>query len=189
MAFTSWEQIRAYQLENHLKSSRIWVDTGHKTIECYQQCLRYGWIPTKGDKGEGYEMASENPAERRRVTIPFRVTRADPFLGTNKAGRTTVQLVRFSSAAYKDRLYLFTLRGLSLPWAIYRMPEDSPYLAELSADEMVIAGGKRQWIERGTNDYGDCEILQLVAADVHGITRHQSLTVDLTDQSNDATEV
>jgi phage terminase large subunit GpA-like protein len=172
----SFDQVRAYQLEHKVKDRRTWIDTGHRTTHVYAACLRFGWIATKGDAADGFDHFDDKTKQRTR--LPFKVRSIDPFLGTNKAGRTTIPLVRFSSASYKDRLYLIFVKGLGPRWEIHDVEDD--YVDELSSDEMIIRNGKREWIEKGTNDFGDCEILQLLCADIHGLTRTQLGKVVLT---------
>jgi phage terminase large subunit GpA-like protein len=172
----SFEEIRAYQQTQNIKDRAVWIDTGHKTVEAYRACLRWGWMATKGDRGEGYQVTVvDSDRKQHQVTRPWKLSHADPYIGSNMVGKTTMPLIRFSSASYKDRLYLFVVRQLGQPWLL---PKDigQDYIQELTSDEILHEAGKRVWIERGTNDYGDCEILQLLAADVSNITKGEKLS-------------
>ena len=165
-SFSSFDELRKFQIDNQIKDKCVWIDSGYRATEVYKNCLKYGWIPTKGDRLEGYQVVDEQT--KRFVTVPFRLREVEPFFGTALQGKVRINLVRFSNNIYKDKLYLYVLKNKDLVW---ELPKDigDDYLKELSNDEIIYSEGRRRWIEKGTNDYGDCEILQLVAIDVSGI--------------------
>jgi phage terminase large subunit GpA-like protein len=171
--FLTFDDIRAYQILHKIKDKAVWIDTGYGASECYRNCLRYGWVATKGDRVESF--SQWDPSTKRTIQMPWRARAVDPFLGTTMAGKTTIQLIRFSVPAYKDRLYLFVVNGKGPTWEIFH-DVGKDYIAELTHDEVVVENGKRVWIEKGTNDYGDCEIMQLVAADVCRITASERIS-------------
>jgi len=164
----SLEDLRRYQIMHNIKDKAVLVDSGYLAVKIYAACLSYGWIATKGDKVEGYSYV--DPASKKFITIPYKISHIDPFLGTDNAGKRTMPLIRFSSNLYKDRLFLYIIKNKDIVWDL---PSDigDDYVEELSADEYVYADSKRKWIETATNDFADCEILQLLASDLLGLSK------------------
>lgn len=187
-AVPHYDDLRALQLKWRIPSNTIhgqkgranghvYGDDGGKlTTEFRQACVRYGWIPLKGDHYKHYtSYVDMDDGTKKAVYSGWRATEFDLGIGKMAQTNATIAAWMFSSFWFKEKLYCNFLKGVGPVWEI---PIDIPdqYVKELSADsleEKKAADGSTEtyFAENDVNDFGDCEVMQLVVADIAGITR------------------
>jgi len=164
-----FDALRAIQEQYGISDDNVFVDSGHAASKVFAACVKWGWRPMKGDDAKDF-VTYENRVPIRR---PYKVTLVDPSIGKVLGTRCDLALIVFSSDAYKDRLLLHIVLGRGPVWQI---PDDvtNDYCEELLAEERVQRLNPRNavsfvWVKRGVNDFLDCELMQLVVADISGM--------------------
>ena len=169
---SSYDDLRTMQLDYKIRNSCVWGDDGgHDVTKFRQTCLRWGWNAMKGEKFSHYTII-EGP---NKYLSGWRWSEADPGIGTAMEGRQKMPLLLWSNDWFKERLYLFMLKGLGPTWSIPRnVPTD--YIKQVMAVERRQKKGPRGQVEylfysNGPDHFADCELEQLVVADIGGMTR------------------
>lgn len=164
-----YDELRDLQTRKKIRSDLVFLDSGYNASKVYKACMEFGWQAMKGDDRENFIYHEV----RRQYRLPYKVTNVDPALGTKLQGRTSLRLILWSNPTYKDRLLLHIVLGRGPIWQI---PDDvtSDYFQELMGEERQAKEDSRQnifyeWVKVGTNDYLDCELMQLVVADLAGL--------------------
>ena len=135
-------EIDAKREEYKVQPNHTLIDSGYKPKGdhgVYADCIRYGWIPVKGVATEGgdpitFKHRSEGGhVVERSYSEPVWV---DPEIGTAMESRgQQVQMVRFSSPTYFDRVQNLIDRGLWMePDLDESDPVDVEYRKQMSAE-------------------------------------------------------
>lgn len=169
----SWDDLKAFILEKRIKTRCVWGDDGGRTTaEFRQRCLAEGWNVLKG---EDYEHFSISEPGKESYRQGYRMTEFDPGVGTTQQGRAKMRAFLWSNPWYKDKLYNLFIQGKGPLWEI---PQDimTDYLKQVTGNEWrekTKSDGHIEgyWHENGVVDYADCELEQLVVADIGGLTR------------------
>jgi hypothetical protein len=187
----TFDELRAYQLAKKVKDRGVGIDCAHKPHDVYAQCLKYGcwipdprggrehvwngWLPLLGDDAEEFVRSlRDKDGNAFHVKTYWKEVLIDTNIG--RAGQAK-HLHRFSwsNPYYKTQLYLYRINGKGLKWEIYKNIEDE-YVKQMQATErreLRDAEGKvtgHEWHEKGRHDDSDAELMQLVLADINGIT-------------------
>lgn len=165
----SFDDLYKYAVDHCIPANCVFVDSGYRATLVYKACVDYGWTALKGDNREFFTHVINRVPQR----FPFRVTMVDPAIGTSLQGRVQIPLIIWSNPSYKDRLLLHIAVGRGPAWLL---PDDvsNNYLDELAGEERTAKTDPRgvvsyEWVKTGPNDYLDCELEQLVVADLGGI--------------------
>lgn len=170
----SYDDLRAFQLEQGIKSKCVWGDDGGKlSAEFRQTALQFGWNVLKGEDEDHFNFIDKDQQKSWRQG--WRATEFDPGIGTVNQGRHTMTAYLWSNPWFKDKMYNIFAVGKGPLWEI---PKDVPpdYLKEVLANEWrekTMNDGRivGYWHELGADHFADCELEQLVVADIGGITR------------------
>lgn len=170
----SLDDIRALQLEHSIRNQCVWADDGGTlSAEFRQTCLRYGWKVLKGEDYEHFTI--QDKQQEKSYRQGWRATEFDPGVGTTQQGRATMTAYLWSNSWFKDKLYNMFAVGKGPLWEI---PKDIPvdYVKQILSNEWrekTKTDGSVQgyWHETGADHFADCELEQLVVADIGGITR------------------
>ena len=166
-----WDDLRAIQQRLGVKDGDVVVDSGYRTGEVYQQCLRNGWKPSKGVTQDHFIHQEPDGKSMRR---PWQISRTDPQMGTNAQGATSIPLVLICTDSMKDMLALF-MGGSGPAWGL---PQDvsEEYLQQLAAEKPELdEKGKRIWKRRHRNNHWlDCEVSNLTAAVIIGLAASEA---------------
>lgn len=172
----SYDDLRAFQLERRIKSRCVWGDDGGMmAAEFRQTCLRFNWQVLKGEDFENFSVSAGDgkPAFRQG----WRATEFDPGVGQSFQGRHKMTAYLWSNPWFKDKLYNLFIPGKGPLWQLPRREElPAQYLKEVMANEWrekERSNGQIEgyWHETGPDHFSDCELSQLVVADIGGITR------------------
>lgn len=158
----TFEALREIVVRWAIKGNCVWVDSGHRAAEVYRACHVNRWKAMKGSDRAGWESIFE----KRKVTRHWHFSTIDPERGAKAAGPLPFYL--WSNPFYKSVLYQFKLHGKGAQWSLPLDVSDL-YIEEL-LDERLIRekSGEFRYHDTGNNHAGDCELMQLVAADVLG---------------------
>jgi hypothetical protein len=177
-----FDELRHYQVAHGIGDEFVGIDCAHKPRDVQLACLRYGrwknfngldfwsgWHPMLGDDAEEFSRTVKGTTlktfwKEQAINVNEGVSGTPAFVGR----------VSWCGNHYKDRLYRYSIRGKSAPWEIPKNISTAcpDYAAQLSAtewrDELDAQGQKvgGEWFERGRHDYGDCELMQTVIADL-----------------------
>lgn len=191
-ALATFDELRAYQIAKGVKDRGVGVDCAHKPNDVYEACLKYGgwlpdptggknhvwngWLPLLGDDAEEF---TNYILDKDRNQIAIKAFWKSVLITANE-GRSGKQkpIHRFSwsNPHYKHELYFIRIKGLGAGWEIPKNVKPQ-YVKEVQAVERINvtdAEGKiigYKWKERGRHDDSDCELMQLVMADVNGLTK------------------
>jgi hypothetical protein len=170
-------EIEAKRIELNILPQHTLIDSGYRPKGdhgVYGHCIRHGWIPLKGVATEGGDAIRfrHKVGERiieRSYSEPVWV---DPEIGTAGGGRAQVEMVRFSSPTYKDRV-----RQL-IDSSLWLEPEADPddaleieYRRQMTAEykkpkrDKFSGRTKFVWVcPSGNNHAFDCAAMQAVGA-------------------------
>ena len=170
----SMDEIREMQLQLTIRNKCVWADDGGTlSAEFRQTCLRNGWNVLKGEDYEHFTISGKEQEKSYRQG--WRATEFDPGVGTTQQGRATMTAYLWSNPWFKDKLYNIFTVGKGPLW---ELPKDIPpvYVKELMANEWrekTRNDGRIEgyWHESGPDHFADCELEQLVVAEIAGITR------------------
>ena len=163
----TFEDITEIQKNLNIIGHRVLVDSGYNTSEVYQKCLKYGWIPLKGQDRDFFPSPTKEGA--KMIWTPM--ARVDVGLGTVEQGMyRLIKPILFASPTCKDMLA--RIRKTQLPkWEI---PTDisQEYLWQMDSEIKKLRHNKLtgqevwQWCRIGSrpNHLFDCELMQIVAA-------------------------
>jgi len=170
----SMDEIRELQLQMSIKNKCVWADDGGTlAAEFRQNCLRYGWNVLKGEDFEHFTV--QDKEQEKSYRQGWRATEFDPGIGTTQQGRATMTCYLWSNPWFKDKLYNIFMTGKGPLW---QLPKDVPpaYVKEIMGNEWrekTRNDGRIEgyWHESAADHFADCELEQLVVADIAGITR------------------
>jgi hypothetical protein len=164
-----FDELRDIQLQFHVQDQHVFLDSGYRASMVYKACATWGWGCMKGDDKEAFIVHMDKRPHR----MPYKLSVVDPSLGKEGQGRQGLQLIHWSNPAYKDRLLLHIALGRGPIW---ELPDDVSldYLMELVGEERQAKEDSRgvivfEWVKVGPNDWLDCELMQLVVADLGGL--------------------
>jgi len=181
-----FDELREYQTVKGVKDRAVWIDCAYRPNDVYEACLKYGrwttgrggeriwdgWTPMIGDDAEEFTRMIEGGS----VKSFWKRSLIDPAVGTSEQGRRLIPRYSWSNNHYKEKLYIYTVHGRGLPWEIPKNI-DREYVKQLSVTERIPvtdASGQiigHEWREKGRHDAGDCELEQLVVADIAALVR------------------
>ena len=167
-----YEDLRAFQFSNKIMDKAVWGDDGGTdTTNWRQTCLRYGWHSMKGEDFKYYNKSHQNKTWRDG----WKETKVDPGIGTSMQGRYQMPLWLFSKDWYREKLYFLFIPGKGPLWEI-PSDVDTEYLTQMQAVELrekENAKGEviKYWNTSGPDHVPDCEMMQLVVADINMLTR------------------
>ncbi len=167
------DSLREIQERHSLPGSCVFIDSGWGpgASTVYAACVQYGWTPLKGDDADYFVTY----IDRVPVRFPYKETMVDPSLGKSGQGRLSLALIRWSNPTYKNRFFLYIAIGKGPLWLL---PDNvgQDYVKEVLAEERRKKLGTRGeeiqfwFLPKGrVNDWGDCELMQLVVADAGGL--------------------
>lgn len=191
-SLATFDDLRAYQLAKGVKDRGVGIDCAHKPNDVYDACLKYGawiqdptggknhiwngWLPLLGDDAEEFTTYLRDK-DGNQIAIK---SNWKAVLINATEGRTAKQkpIHRFSwsNPHYKHQLYFVRIKGAGAKWEIPKNVSEQ-YVKEVQAVErkdVRDAEGKLigyEWHERGRHDDSDCELMQLVMADINQITK------------------
>jgi phage terminase large subunit GpA-like protein len=168
------------QVQNRLgvKGCDVIVDSGFRTFEVKQCCARYGWKPFKGWDRIGFTKLLGGvtmPTMHKDTVLSFELRGSEyPCVRayTTSDGITMPGIYgfNFNSDGYKDMLALF-MSGEAPTWELPQNVSDE-YLKQLAAEKRCLdeKTGKPIWKQISKdNHWGDCEIMNLIAAVIIGL--------------------
>lgn len=173
----TWDDVRAFQGDD-VKDVGVIVDSGYGAkddAEVYRTCaehgtieedhaagkiLHFGWMPAKGVGGRW-----KRPCKETKLMVPWMFRPIDPFMGTDKAGRITMELFEFATDLFSDVLArLRDNRDPRYAWTIAGEMDTEEYRVHMHAQ---IVNEKGVWVKRYRNAQDhlyDCERMQVAAA-------------------------
>jgi hypothetical protein len=165
------DEARSKQHEWKIMDKAVWCDDRGPNVSTARQKAAqcgWGWL-----LGSDYENFKPGDSKTRQG---WAKTKLDPGIGTTMEGRANMLAFHWSNKWYKDKLYWLFIPRLGPLW---ELPIDVPadYLAEVSANEWREKVSKTDgstegfWYEAGDDHAADCELMQIVAADLGNMTR------------------
>lgn len=171
---SAFDDLRALQERSGVANRGVFLDSadGNRQTEILRECVRWNWVAMRGSAQDSF--AHKNAAGRL-IMRAFRSKSIDPFIGTAKANTRGVTRIEWANGPYKDRLYLYVLKGKG---PTFELPVDvgSDFIAELQ-DERRDSEKNNQgrtvwkWKDTGNNHAGDCLLMALVAMDASAFSR------------------
>jgi phage terminase large subunit GpA-like protein len=166
-----WEDVRAIQQRLKVRDGDVVVDSGFRTGEVYQQCLKFGWKPSKGVAQDYFVHVEPDGTHLRRS---WQISQTDPQMGTSQQGVSILPLVLFCADATKDTLALF-MHGTGPSW---ELPNDigEEYLRHLVSERPELdKKGRRVWVQKSKyNHWLDCEVMNITAALILGLVASEA---------------
>jgi len=151
------EDLRAKDEE--LEADQVYIDNNYdeRSMEVYEACLEWQWIPTIGSGS---------------MALPFKKNSVNPFEGKvgAKAKKGVIQQITFHADVFKGVLMDLIRGSLAKKWYVYRKLE-AQYVKQVMSEEKVDGVFVKK---RGhpDNHLWDCEVLQLLAARVEKFYQH-----------------
>jgi hypothetical protein len=184
-----WAEVRALQEKWKVKDYMTLVDSGYEAKGVYAQCVRFGWIATKGTDQAHFAHFIARGGKRVSIQRSYSpLQRGDPEKGGLNQQRRFASLHLFSNPTLKDRLKQFRDGKLGkwlLPAGGTDSAAEEEYLRQMGGEfkkRVVMPATGRvewRWIRKGDNHLFDCEVLQVLAATMCGICRDgDDLTVE-----------
>jgi hypothetical protein len=173
----TFDELAEVQKRLGIHSNLVAVDSGYRTQEVYQACVKSatwrtdqlgrqqwsgGWKPTKGEEGREH-FTQDN------VRQVFLRRWLDPHIGTGLAGRISIPFYLYADHSLQDMLEM-QIRGQAGDWRIERDAGED-YAKQLWAEKRADKTGKLVWQERKQNHLRDCCKIILVVAIASGILR------------------
>ena len=153
----TWEQIEELRSKFQVSPGGVWIDSGFRTGEVYEQTARFGWNSTKGSAsnefpwikklaGGGTKTIYRPYSRPRKIQTPLGDTR----------------LYIFSNLVLKDNLYRLRKAGLHS----YAVDSGEEYERQMNSEIRTrSSAGKPEWRIMGNrpNHLWDCEVMGLIA--------------------------
>jgi phage terminase large subunit GpA-like protein len=171
---SNFADLRGLQERHGVANRGVFIDSadGNRQTEILRECVRWAWVAMRGSAQESF---AHPTASGRVISRPYRVKSVDPFIGTEKANTRGVTRVEWSNGVYKDRLYLYALKGKG---PLFEIPADAgpDLVAELQDERREPEKNARgstvwKWRDSGNNHWGDCALMAFVAMDVSAFSR------------------
>jgi len=171
---STFDDLRALQERIGVANRGVFIDSadGNRQTEILRACVQWNWIAMRGSAQDSFAHKLPNG---RILSRPFRVKSVDPFIGTSKANTKGVTRIEWANGPYKDRLYLYVLKGKG---PLFEIPEDcgADFVAELQDERREPEKNARgstvwRWKDAGNNHYGDCLLMAFVAMDASSFSR------------------
>lgn len=188
----TFDELRAFQNAMKVPDRGVAIDCAHRPADVHEECLKYGnwkqdptggrdhfwngWVPLLGDDAEEFtNWVFDKDKNRIAIKAYFKPVLINAREG--KAGRQRpIHRYSWSGPHYKTELYFRRIKGLGPLWEIpknisqeYLKQMQTVERRELRNAEGAVIG--YEWHERGRHDDPDCELMQLVLADINGVTR------------------
>ena len=169
-----FDDLRSLQERSGVANRGVFIDSadGNRQTEILRECVRWNWVAMRGSAQESF---AHTLPTGRIIGRPFRVRTVDPFIGTAKANTKGVTRIEWSNGSYKDRLYLYVLKGKG---PRFEIPQDAgaDFVSELQDEKREPEKTARgstvwKWKDSGHNHYGDCLLMAFVALDVSAYSR------------------
>lgn len=191
-SLATFDELRAYQLAKKVMDRGVGGDCAHKPNDVYDACLKYGswlpdptggknhtwngWLPLLGDDAEEFtNYVLDKDGKQLTIKATWKAVLINATEG--KSGKQKpIHRFSWSNPHYKHQLYFVRIKGLGARWEIPKNVTDQ-YVKEVQAVErkdVRDAEGKTIgyiWKDRGRHDDSDCELMQLVMADINQITK------------------
>lgn len=190
-SLASLDEVRSLQLNKKVKDRGVGVDVAHDPSTVYEQCLRYGrwiadpnggrehvwngWIPLLGDDAQEFATYVLDK-DRNRIAIRSYYKAVVVNAMEGKGRRQPIHRYSWSNPYYKTELYFRRIKGVGPKWEIPKNV-DPEYVNQMSVTERVDERNAEGiltgyvWRERGRHDDSDCELMQLVMADINRIVK------------------
>lgn len=180
-SLSTFDDLRAYQTANGIANRGVFIDSGdgNRATEILRECVRYSWIAMRGSAQDSF---AHKTASGSMIQRPYRVKAIDPFIGTKNASSKGVTRIEWANGSYKDRLYLFVLKGKGPK---FELPVDvgSDFIAELQDEKQVTdkrdGRSVTKWKDSGNNHYGDAVLQAFVAMDASAFSRGAVIDYEL----------
>lgn len=184
------DEVRAFQTAKGVKNRGVGIDSAYRPADVFEHCLRYGsmkqdpnggrdhiwwgWLPLLGDDAEEFSnFIIDRNGQRIQIKSSWQAVNMNANEGRTGAQRP-IQRFRWSGPHYKTQLYFRRIKGIGPRWEIPKNV-DSDYVKQISCVERVEKHDAEgtltgyEWKERGRHDDSDCELMQLVMADINRI--------------------
>jgi hypothetical protein len=180
-SLSTFDDLRAYQTAHGIANRGVFIDSGdgNRATEILRECVRYSWIAMRGSAQDSF---AHKTASGSMIQRPYRVKAIDPFIGTKNASSKGVTRIEWANGSYKDRLYLFVLKGKGPK---FELPVDvgSDFIAELQDEKQVTdkrdGRSVTKWKDSGNNHFGDCLLQAFVAMDASAFSRGAVIDYEL----------
>lgn len=162
------------------------IDNGFDTANVNQSAFERGFRVMRGDDPEGWPKAIFRRIKGRKqkigsTTLPFKITDRDPYLGTKRQGKKSLQEIRWSNPTIKDMLARFRDSERSpVRWEVPEQYANDEYFRHLNGEILetkynkITGKTKRFWKHRHNrwpNHIFDCECEQIAFALALGILK------------------
>jgi hypothetical protein len=191
-SLATFDELRAYQVAKKVSDRGVGVDCAHKPNDVYEACLKYGnwlqdpnggknhiwngWLPLLGDDAEEFTNYILDK-DGRQMVIKAHWKAVLISANEGRSGKQKpIHRFSWSNPHYKHQLYFVRIKGLGALWEIPKNVKPQ-YVKEMQAVErkdVRDAEGKTigyEWKDRGRHDDSDCELMQLVMAEINQLTR------------------
>lgn len=191
----SWGNIEMIQQKYGVMDQAVFVDSGYNTHEVYYQCANHwhehaqkkgvivSWNAVKGDDADSFPFINKDGMKERRlykISDPINVT------GQKGQGVKRCPLTIYSGPQVKDILYrLRTGQGAKWLWDSVNAEYDKQMNVEQKVQVKGKPKGTLMWqnVTGETNDFFDCECMQVLAACKSGILYPKTNFKQITPQS------
>jgi hypothetical protein len=179
-------ELREFQTQNGLKAKLTFIDCAYyrRQKEVFKFCLQYGSHPILGSDAKEFVQSfrtDETTKERQAVKTFWKEDTIDPEEGRSQQGRLFLKRFSWSNTHYKNLFCFYVLKGKAGRWTLpMDIAEKCPeYLRQLPGHRRITHTSpdgivSYEWADEKPNDYADCELMQLAAADICAVTKSTS---------------
>src|SRR5581483_9086617 len=96
-----FEALREKQQELKVQDSKVVIDSGYNAADVYAACLRFKWVPCKGEEQDYFAVTDSKGNQKRTL---WKTTVVDPHYGTSQAGKKQLRLILWATHSVMDRL-------------------------------------------------------------------------------------
>lgn len=196
-----FDELRMLQTKKGVRDHAVAIDCAHTPAKVFEACSKYGkWrvVPAgkhpaciqrtiRGQSGnlmewDGWVALLGHDATEFTISLGGATTRthAKPHAIDSNIGKAGgarhVLRVTWSNPHYREELFLRRIKGIGRGFEIPKNI-DADYVKQMQSTERIElrdAAGTvtgHEWKERGRHDDSDCEQMQLVLADINGVTK------------------
>lgn len=184
-SLASFDDLRAYQLAHDVRDACVWIDSAYETRKTQKACSRFGrwvkgatgnvwigWAPMLGHDAKEFSLPI---GSGKTIKTFWKRAVVDPGMGQSDQGARLVPRYSWSNPHYKELLYDTIIPGQGVPWWLPKNIGDE-YVSEVLGIEKQVEVDTDgaihiKWVDVRRHDFADCELMQLVAADIFNITR------------------
>jgi len=176
-------ELRELQLKFGVKPKLTFIDCAYyrRQKEVFQFCVKWGSHPMLGSDAKEFIQSFRTDAttkERSAVKTFWKEDVIDPEEGRSQQGKLFLKRFSWSNDHYKDLFCFYVLKGKGGRW---ELPSDietkcPEYLKQLPGYRRLAHTSSEgivtyEWVDEKPNDFADCELQHLAAADVCAITK------------------